>query len=157
MEVKDYPDYLVFRNGAVLSKKTKKFLKPCPDRGGYNIVNLYKNKKKKTFKVHRLVARHYLNKPDIEGISVDHINRNKTDNRLSNLRWATRSQQGQNRGMLKTNTSGIQYVIFHKLSNVWAFKKIINKKKFEFTNKNKQLVLWVKFIYFMRNRKSLRH
>ena len=157
MEVKDFPNYLIFRNGAVLGKKRKKFLKPYPDKDGYYTLGLCNNNKMKTFRVHRLVARHYLNKPDIEGITIDHINRIKTDNRVSNLRWATISQQSQNRGMLKTNTSGIQYVAFHKSNNHWIFRKSINKKEFRFINKNKQLVLWVKFIYFMRNRKSLRH
>ena len=154
MEVKDFPDYLIFRNGAVLSKKTKKFLKPCPDKDGYYKVYLYKNNKMKTIRVHRLVAEHYLNKPDIEGISVDHINRNRTDNRLSNLRWATISQQNQNKGNYKTNTSGSKNVLFDKSSNTWRFSKSINKKRFQFKNKNKQIVLWVKFTYFMRSKMS---
>ena len=153
MEVKDFPNYLIFRNGAVLSKKSKKFLKPSPDKDGYNLVNLY-NPKHKTCKVHQLVLSTFTEKPDIKGISVDHINRIKTDNRLSNLRWATISQQNQNKGMIKTNTSGIQYVNIN--NNIWEFRKSINKKQFRFRNKNKQLVLWVKFIYFMRNMKSLR-
>jgi len=157
MEVKDFPNYLIFRNGAVLGKKRKKFLKPGFDGRGYYQVHLSNRGKKKTFKVHRLVALHYLNKPDIEGISVDHINRIRTDNRLSNLRWATISQQNQNKGINKNNTSRIQHVSFYKSSNIWIFRKIINNKQFQFNNKNKQLVLWVKFIYFMRNKMSLRH
>ena len=66
MEVKDFPDYLIFRNGAVLNKKRKKFLKPHYDGCGYYQVHLSKNNKRKTIRVHRLVAEHYLNKPDIE-------------------------------------------------------------------------------------------
>lgn len=155
MEVKNYPNYLIFRNGAVLGKKRKKFLKPQYDTYGYYQVNLY-NPKHKSCKVHQLVLSTFTQKPDIEGITIDHINRIKTDNRLSNLRWATRSQQGQNRGMLKNNTSGIQYVSFDKSHNVWEFRKTIDKKQFKFRNKNKQVVLWVKFIYFMRSKMSLR-
>ena len=46
--------------------------------------------------VHRLVAFAFLGSPPLKDATVDHINRDKSDNRASNLRWATRVQQRQN-------------------------------------------------------------
>ena len=44
--------------------------------------------------LHRLL----MGKPPAKGLSVDHINRNRMDNRRQNLRWATNIEQWRNRG-----------------------------------------------------------
>lgn len=50
---------------------------------------------------------------------IDHINGIKNDNRLSNLREATFSQNNQNRGMLSNNTSGFQGICWIESSQKW--------------------------------------
>jgi len=50
---------------------------------------------------------------------VDHINGVRTDNRISNLREATNSQNGKNLGLSKANTSGVKGVSFEKYTNRW--------------------------------------
>lgn len=52
---------------------------------------------KKLYTVHRLVARAFLGEPPNSNCTVDHINQNKLDNRVVNLRWSTISEQNQNR------------------------------------------------------------
>lgn len=66
-------------------------LKPSKDKRGYLQVVLYKNGKSTTRRVHRLVAIAFLlqNKKR----TVNHINKNKQDNRVSNLEWATDLEQ----------------------------------------------------------------
>ncbi len=59
---------------------------------GYRYVTLWKLGKKNGWHVHRLVALAFLGQPSSRMV-CDHINQNKLDNRLVNLRWAT---QGQN-------------------------------------------------------------
>lgn len=61
--------------------------------------------------------RYILNTP--QGLDTDHINRNKLDNRKSNLRVATRSANNLHRGISQNNTSGITGVNFHKASQLW--------------------------------------
>lgn len=51
---------------------------------------------------------------------LDHINRNKKDNRIANLREATPSQNVAWVPMRRDNTSGIRGVCFHKASQKWG-------------------------------------
>jgi len=53
--------------------------------------------------IHRLVAKLFLQ--EIEGCCVDHINRDKYDNRAENLRWTSWANNSSNTGVFKTNTS----------------------------------------------------
>lgn len=53
---------------------------------------------------------------------VDHINGNPSDNRWSNLRVGTQSQNLCNRGKQKNNTSGYKGVTFHRQSKKWQAK-----------------------------------
>lgn len=65
-----------------------RILKQKTDKNGYKRVTLYKDKKPKTWLVHRLVTHAFLYKP--EGMDlVNHINGKPYDNRVDNLEWCT--------------------------------------------------------------------
>lgn len=53
---------------------------------------------------------------------IDHINRDRLDNRRHNLRAATKSQNGTNRGPNKNNTSGFKGVCWDKCNRLWETK-----------------------------------
>lgn len=50
---------------------------------------------------------------------IDHINRNRADNRLANLRAVTRSENNHNAGMSRRNKSGYTGVCWDKAKNSW--------------------------------------
>jgi hypothetical protein len=86
-------NYFISEDGEVFNKRTKGYRKVIckSDRYGYTTVGLYKNGIRTFYTVHRLVAECYLpnskNKPQ-----VNHINGIKTDNRVSNLEWVSKSE-----------------------------------------------------------------
>lgn len=92
IDIKDYEGlYAVTNFGDVYSYKTNRFLKPQDNGKGYLQVTLTKGKVKRRFYVHRLVANAFLPRFDIDGVvwTVDHINKIRWDNRVTNLQWIT--------------------------------------------------------------------
>ena len=105
----------------------------------YLRVNLYKNGKPKTKRIHQLVAEAFLNhKPNAHKLVVDHQNSIKTDNRLENLQIITqRENTSKDR---KGGTSKHTGVCWVKSKSKWEVKIFINgKNKFIglFTNELK--------------------
>tara|TARA_Y100001938_G_C8013822_1_gene391487 strand:- start:111 stop:581 length:471 start_codon:yes stop_codon:yes gene_type:complete len=145
--IKGFSDYVIYPDGRVYSCKIHQILKPTLNKVGYYQIGITNNngeRKKKS--VHRLVAEHFVDNPQNKPC-VDHIDRNKINNNMSNLRWVTHSENCQNKGMFKTNTTGIKNVDKTKDFNVWRYLKRINNVRYDYTNKNKQLVLWYKFVF----------
>ena len=62
---------------------------------GYPFVNLRRSGRVKSVKVHRLVAEAFIPNPENKK-EIDHKNTTKTDNRVSNLHWVTRSENCRN-------------------------------------------------------------
>lgn len=81
-------------------KVKEMILKPCVIKDGYLAVVLHKCGKRKTQKIHRLVALAFIPNPDNKP-EIDHINTNRTDNRVENLRWVTRKENGTNPETIK--------------------------------------------------------
>lgn len=52
-------------------------------------------------------------------MEIDHINADKTDNRLVNLREANKSENGRNRELQANNTSGFKGVVWNRSRNRW--------------------------------------
>lgn len=69
-----------------------------PGKNGYLYV--YPNNSSKL--VARLIAETFIDNPDYKP-TVDHIDRNRTNNSSANLRWATMLEQGQNKNPYTTN------------------------------------------------------
>lgn len=110
--VEELHQYLVDRyeysNGELISKKNKRPVGSLEKRTGRMVLCLRHNGIVSTpFLLHRLIFLLCTGQnPEI----VDHINQNKLDNRIENLRGATQQQNLCNRGPQKNNTSGYKGV-----------------------------------------------
>lgn len=96
----DYDDkYAVSDEGLVMHKKSGRIL-TTRLRTEYHRVVLYDDMRNQVVKsIHRMVAERFCPKIDEPGLTCDHINRDKNDNRASNLRWVNRQIQTLNRDM----------------------------------------------------------
>ncbi len=115
VQIPGYDDYYINRNGDILSKKfgKERILKPGVTFKGYYVVSLTKNNKNKTHAVHRLVALTFIPNPD-NYPCIDHIDRNKLNNCVDNLRWCNQQINMVNKSKHKNNTSGFKNICFHK-------------------------------------------
>ena len=87
--------YQINRLGQVRRIASGKILKPINLRG-YLLVDLYKDGVRKQCSIHRLVGFQFVPNPENKP-TIDHIDRNRQNNLLENLRWATRKEQANNR------------------------------------------------------------
>ena len=111
-------DRIVRRNGETTKNLGGFILLPLYQKSGYMFVFLSKNGKAKRMAIHRAVALAFIpnteNKPE-----VNHINEDKTDNRVENLEWAT-IKENRNygtriaRGIANRNQTGEKNGMFGK-------------------------------------------
>lgn len=103
-------------------------LSPATDSGGYQGVALCKYGTQRTERVHRLVIEAFAGAAP--GMVTDHINGDRTDNRLANLRAATSSQNGMNKGLLAHSTTGFKGVTFYHRDRNWrAYIKVDRRQR----------------------------
>lgn len=87
-----------FRQGS-----TTDFLKISNNGNGYMMVRLCKNGKAKKYYLHRLLAQTFIDNPE-DKPQVNHINENRSDNRLENLEWVTQ-KENNNHGNHNLNSA----------------------------------------------------
>lgn len=94
-EFRENPKYHIYSNGDIYSLYHKKIIKPYIN-GGYKIVGLMVDGKSCKYYAHILVAKTFL--PNEYNLPiVDHLDRNKNNNNVSNLRWVDYKTNNKNR------------------------------------------------------------
>ena len=91
--IPSYPDYEGSDDGEIRNAKTGRIMKQHLDDGGDYNVQLRRDKRSYTTKVGRLIAEAFVpSDEDIAHLDAMHIDSDKTNNRPSNLKWATRKE-----------------------------------------------------------------
>ena len=105
-QLQDHPDYeinVVYPH-QIRKKINGRIVKESIMNTGYLCVHL----NEKTFLKHRLIAIQFIPNPD-NLPQIDHINHNRTDNRINNLRWVSNEQNTNNMSISQTGRK-IEYV-----------------------------------------------
>ena len=93
---------------------------------GYRTIQIMNNQKGHTFSIARLMALTYIPNPENKP-TIDHINRDRLDDRLENLQWATLLEQCENKSRYCNNTSGVKNIyINHSRKKKYVYAKQIN-------------------------------
>ena len=108
--VNNFENYEVSSLGNVRNNKTGRVLKlTC--RGGYLFTGLCQNSSSKTVPVHRLVALAFIDNPENKP-QVNHKDKNRSNNTISNLEWSTASENNIHRSVNVTQTTNQQVKVW---------------------------------------------
>jgi hypothetical protein len=135
IDIKDYEGlYQISNLGRIKSIRTNRYLKPSINDNGYYRVGLSKDNKCKHYKVHRLVAIHFI--PNVPGSNlVNHINGDKGDNTVMNLEWVTHRENICHGFIDKDRSSyyrGVSKIVNKSLkNNRWRSRIQIDGKNIE--------------------------
>ena len=139
-DIPEFTNYCATKDGRIWSKPRKGtkggFLKPKTTLDNHLCVNLYKNGKSFTQKIHRLVLNVY-DKPCPERMECRHLDGNPHNNDLSNLKWGTRSENamdavkhgtiiGENHSQNKLNESSVRMIIYIYHTGLFSMQKVGN-------------------------------
>ena len=137
--IKEFDNYEVSNLGKIRNKN-KKILKQFINNKGYLQLTLYKNMKKYTVKVHRLVAKAFISNPN-NLLQINHKDGNKQNNCVDNLEWCTNSynqleanRMGFCKNRIKKSNEKTRKLIGKYDKNGNLIKKYISLK--EASNKN---------------------
>jgi hypothetical protein len=87
VDIINYPEFSLYHDGGIYDKLQQTFLRTSITRG-YVIVYLKTDVYVKRFSLHKLLAQHFIPNPDPEKYTaVVHVDGNKLNNDLSNLKW----------------------------------------------------------------------
>ena len=123
--IEGFETYSVSDLGNVKNNKTGRIKNVNANENGYIQVSVSKNKKKYKQMVHVFVASAFIENLENKSF-VDHIDNCKTNNNITNLRWATSVQNCQNRGIRNDNSSGVVGVSWEKKVNKWRSRITID-------------------------------
>jgi hypothetical protein len=135
--IPEWEKYTIYENGDVYSQKRQGGggkLKAVVGKNGYYTVSFYDMDKIKRFNIHRLLALCFIENPDNKPC-VDHIDRNRENNNLNNLRWVTYEENNNNKeksqGSIHINKREHNGVVYEYIRYTWIENKKRRSKNFK--------------------------
>ncbi len=121
---KSFSKYEVSSLGQIRNKKSGYIFSDRPNSAGY-VCNKFidDERNEKNISAHVIVTGAFIGEPETDDLTVDHINRKRADNRVINLRWATRKQQAVNSDKSNCRAKGqpvIQYTMSMEEMKTWT-------------------------------------
>lgn len=140
--------WLYYKNDLCDKKGRKTKIAKSTKAGGIHPLGYIKMRVDgKMYMAHRIIFKMF-NK-DYEGATLDHINNNPSDNRIENLRLATREENNRNAVLRKDNKSGVKGVYWNPRDKYWTAAISYNKQRKVLGN-FKDLSLAKEFIELVR-------
>jgi len=156
MEIEGFPNYLIYPDGRVWSKERKdksghkrkgKFICEKTDNLGYKFVSLSNKTKRHNLKIHRLIAIHYIPNP-LNKSQVDHINRERGDNRIENLRWVSSGENNLNK--IRNKKTNFNWITTDG-DKRYLYQRMIKGKKITKSRKDISKLLCYSFFYLLKH------
>ena len=137
--IKDFENYIIYKNGDVYSKVRRGgggFKKKILNKQGYYTIAFTKNNKIYNRCLHRLIAEAFIPNPDNKPC-VDHIDRNRLNNNIDNLRWVSYAENNLNKNIkgsiyinkIIKNEIKYEYIRASVSVNQKKLIKILNQKR----------------------------
>ena len=144
-EIPGFENYCITKDGRVWSKqridphghkRKGRWLKSKVSHEGRLCVNLYKNGKLYTKKIHHLVLETFVG-PCPKAMETRHLDGNRQNNKLENLKWGTRSENrhdavkhgtiiGENHSQNKLSESDVRMIIYTYQTGLFSMQKVAN-------------------------------
>ena len=117
--INGFENYEISNLGNIINIKTGKNIKQNQNKQGYMTVNIINNDKiYKKCLVHRLIGFTFILNPNNKPY-IDHIDNNRSNNNITNLRWCLPIENTFNSKIPKTNKSGFKGVHYDKSKQLW--------------------------------------
>jgi len=124
------PKYYITNKGRIYSTITCKFLNPSINNNGYYTTTL---SNRKTHYIHRLLGLHFIDNPDNLPM-IDHIDRDKSNNNIDNLRWSTCLDNNLNSLRVMNRKGSITFTSDTRILNDGTIKTYHSYRAYWYTN-----------------------